>query len=121
MAEGSELIIQNALDELPECTACGACCHSDTPYYIQIFEHDLQRFGDHARGFMQVDERARSMRFEDGVCSALDTSSPGCTVCRIYTQRPDACRWLERGSKTCRDMIEAHRKGRAAQEKGVSS
>ena len=95
-------------DALPECVDCGACCHSNQAQYIRIFEHDFRRLEARALAFVDDNGNERSMRFEGGVCSALGQSEAGCAICRIYPQRPDACRWLERGSTICRDMIAQH-------------
>lgn len=46
------------------------------------------------------------MRFASGRCEAL-RSEGGRLLCSIYAQRPDACRWLERGSGMCLDVLAA--------------
>lgn len=48
----------------------------------------------------------RVMRFSQGRCVALEQVE-GRWLCQIYPERPDACRWLERGSGTCLEIIQA--------------
>lgn len=59
-----------------------------------------------ALALTETDGDRRIMRFEEGRCLALDLRE-GRFRCRIYPMRPDACRWLERGSGICRSMIAA--------------
>ncbi len=61
-----------------------------------------------------VVERAEGtfLRFRDGRCAALDAiegrdGAPPRHLCGIYEVRPDVCRWLQPGSGTCRELIEA--------------
>lgn len=94
---------------VPECTACGACCHSDDLHWIRVFEADLERFAEADRALTFVDEVGRHMRFVDTPtgrrCGALIVDEAGAR-CRIYTRRPDACRWLERDSGLCHQLIQ---------------
>jgi hypothetical protein len=92
------------LGDTPECTACGTCCFSTLREYIRVFGVDLERMGERARAFTDFDGHRCYMRMEGGHCTALvvDPDSPLRFTCAIYEQRPDACRWLERGSGACR-------------------
>jgi uncharacterized protein len=93
----------NELDEVPACTDCGACCWSPDPRWIAVFEADAARMDARTLALTTVIDGRRHMRME-GRCAALDG-----TRCTIYPMRPDACRWLERGSSTCRTLIAARR------------
>lgn len=93
---------------VPECTACGACCFNEHPDYIRVFAVDLERMDARALGLTVEREGRRYLRFDEGRCAALGlepaTDRVGCT---IYAMRPDACRWLERGSGECRSQLGA--------------
>jgi len=94
-------------EEAPQdCTTCGACCWSDEPRYIRVFAADERRMGREALALTEIVEGQRAMRFVGGRCVALQQVD-GRWLCRIYRERPDACRWLERGSGTCLDIIQA--------------
>ncbi len=90
----------------PECTACGTCCFSTLREYIRVFGVDLERMDDRARAYTDFDGHRCFMRIEDGHCSALvidpDAAGGPTFKCAIYAERPDCCRWLERGSGACR-------------------
>jgi hypothetical protein len=87
----------------PDCTTCGACCFSTQADYIELFEVDVGRLDAAALELTRRIGERRFMRFEAGHCVALETSSGA--RCRIYAQRPDACRWLPQGSGACREQI----------------
>ena len=100
-----------ALDaDVPDCTACGACCFSTLPEYVRVFGCDLDRMDDDARSFTDFNGNRCYLRIEDGHCAALniDPVAPR-FLCAIYEQRPDACRALARGSGACR--ADRHEKG----------
>ena len=64
---------------------------------------------DRALALTRIDAAgARYLVFKEGRCAALGlhptTNQVGCT---IYEMRPDACRWLERGSGECRSQLAA--------------
>ena len=95
--------------QVPEdCTSCGACCHSARADWIEVFAVDERRMGPASLALSHELGSRRFMRFERGRCAALEERA-GRWLCRIYEERPDACRWLERGSGTCSELIELHR------------
>ena len=61
--------------------------------------------GPEALALTSDDDGERVMRFAGGRCVALHQVD-GRWLCRIYPERPDACRWLERGSGACLDIIQ---------------
>lgn len=67
-----------------------------------MFEVDADRMDMHALQLTVERNGRRFMRMEGGRCAALEG-----TRCAIYVIRPDACRWLERGSAVCREILEA--------------
>lgn len=87
---------------LPHCIDCGRCCFAPDAEYIRVFAVDLERMDARARGYT-VDHGGRiSMRMAEGRCAALVIDAgAGTFVCAIYEGRPDACRWLQRGSGVC--------------------
>jgi len=93
----------------PECTDCGACCHSDDPRWIRVFEADAARMTEADRKLTFVDEVGRHMRFDGSPtgrrCVALQVDETGAR-CQIYPRRPDACRWLQRDSGLCHELIQ---------------
>ena len=93
--------------DVPECTACGACCFSSLPEYVRVFGYDMDRMDDEARGYTEFLGNRCFMRMEHGRCGALriDPGGPDRAprfTCAIYEMRPDVCRSLERGSGACR-------------------
>jgi Fe-S-cluster containining protein len=91
------------IDDVPECTACGACCFSELPEYVRVFGCDHDRMDDRARTFTEFRGNRCYMRVEGGRCAALviDPIARRLT-CAIYDARPDCCRSLERGGGSCR-------------------
>jgi len=103
-----------------DCTACGTCCWSDDSRYLAVFAVDEARMGPAARALTRLAHGQRFMRVEAGRCAALraepaageaggGTAPPVRWRCAIYAARPDCCRWLERGSGACRELLAAHR------------
>jgi hypothetical protein len=96
--------------DVPECTACGACCFSTLPEYIRVFGVDCDRMDGRARAMTHFIDNQCFMRIEGGRCVALvietgerqGANSGARFLCSIYEQRPDCCRALERGSGACR-------------------
>ncbi len=95
--------------DVPECVSCGTCCFSEAPDYLRVAGVDYDRLGERAEELTHFIENRAYMRLEDGHCAALtiDAGSKLC-LCSVYEDRPDVCRWLERGSGHCR--AERHEK-----------
>jgi len=93
---------------VPACTDCGTCCLNEHPRYIRVFAVDLERMSEAAFAHTTLVDGERYLRFEGGRCSALALHpATGRVGCTIYEERPDACRWLERGSGECRSQLAA--------------
>src|SRR5690606_34324222 len=93
----------------PECIDCGACCFSNLPDYLQISGRDYERLGERAVELTHFIENRAYMRLQDGRCTALVVDvEKGQLLCSVYEDRPDVCRWLERGSSHC--VAERHQK-----------
>lgn len=90
---------------VPACVRCGACCFSSAPDYLLLLGIDQERLGSDAERLTHWIDGRRYMRLESGHCAALDVQADGQFLCSIYERRPDVCRWLERGSGTCRGDI----------------
>lgn len=92
--------------DVPECTACGACCFSTLPEYVRVFGYDWDRMDERAQAFTHFLGNRCYLRLEEGRCAALvvDLADPARPrfLCSIYEARPDACRSLERGGGACR-------------------
>jgi hypothetical protein len=87
-----------------DCTCCGACCFSSALDYIPVFAVDEARMDDRALALTEIHAGSRHMRFSEGRCAALSISD-GRLRCRIYQERPDACRWLQPESGACLQQI----------------
>lgn len=88
--------------DLPACLACGTCCFSDIDRYVRVTGNDYERLGDDAETFVQFLGNRAYMRMADGHCAALEVvREHRAFVCRVYEQRPQICRDLERGSAQC--------------------
>ncbi|MET0284002.1 MAG: YkgJ family cysteine cluster protein [Polyangiales bacterium] len=83
-----------------ECLQCGACCFSRLDTYVRVSGDDHARLGEAADALTAFVGNRCYMRMERGHCAALEVS-PGRYACRIYEQRPQVCRDLERGSPSC--------------------
>lgn len=94
---------------VPECVSCGTCCFSEAPDYLRVLGVDYERLGERAQELTVFIENRAYMRLEDGHCAALTLDGVrGLFLCSVYEDRPDVCRWLERGSGHCR--AERHEK-----------
>jgi Fe-S-cluster containining protein len=77
---------------------------------VRVFAVDEDRMSAEALALTRFDEDRRFMRFEDGHCAALVLDAKTNTAsCRIHPERPDACRWLERGGGECLSHVAAKR------------
>jgi Fe-S-cluster containining protein len=99
----------DARDELGDfdCQSCGACCHGDEGWVGLDRADDgrIARTPDLARLVVYVRTGSgvrRSLRFVAGRCEALHLDDGGTVSCRIYDDRPEACRALLAGSPACR-------------------
>jgi Fe-S-cluster containining protein len=72
-----------------------------------VWAVDLERLDERAFAFTTMHGAARYLCFDQGRCVALRLTADGRAACSIYAMRPDACRWLERGSGACRAQLEA--------------
>ena len=85
-----------------DCLACGACCYGPEDY-VDLLPSDLSNLS--ARSLARYTVRRgprRALRMVQGHCAALK-SRQGHFSCRLYSQRPRACRVVERGSLECLD------------------
>jgi Fe-S-cluster containining protein len=90
-----------------DCTTCGCCCFSTEADYIRLFAADEARMDAQALMLTVLTPKGRVMRFAVGRCAALDNDLElGRYRCRIYSARPDCCRWLERASGACLAQID---------------
>jgi Fe-S-cluster containining protein len=95
--------------DLPECLACGACCHGDDGWVHVGADDDARVEGDVLlRELVVVTDRGglrtHALRMVDGRCGALEVTGETAR-CRSYAARPAVCRALERGSRECLDAI----------------
>jgi len=90
---------------LPECLACGACCHGDDGWVHVDADDDARVASDPVLAALVVvttrgSMPTHSLRMIDGACGALRKES-GMSACAAYAARPTVCRALERGSPAC--------------------
>jgi uncharacterized protein len=123
MASSIEALAAANAEEVPECTACGACCFSTLETYVKVSGSDYERVGDDAPHWITFDGHRAHLRMHDGHCAALQIAvvdhgvqaapersraesplpSPSAHFsCAIYPRRPETCRTLERGGPMCR-------------------
>ena len=83
-----------------DCQTCGACCYGPEDY-VDVKPADLVRMSKRTwtRHTARLGPRF-VMKMTHGHCSALHARQ-GHYSCRIYAQRPDACRIVEPGSAEC--------------------
>jgi Fe-S-cluster containining protein len=90
--------------DVPECVACGACCHQQSPDAVPLFQIDLGRFEQRDHAHTRTVGAGVCMSLLDGRCVALVVDALRPTyLCAIYDRRPDACRAFERGGPACRE------------------
>lgn len=93
----------------PDCQECAACCFANTSRYIQVWHVDYERLGELADDVTSIIDGRRYLEMQNGHCAALRIDpATRRFACGIYERRPDACRWLERGSSHCQAQI-AHK------------
>lgn len=89
----------------PECLTCGACCHGDDGW-VPVDGRDeahVRASPELAKNLVYVRHGTlvrRSLRMLRGRCFALETNRDQ-VACRIYPDRPNACRELAAGSADC--------------------
>ena len=101
----------------PDCRTCGACCgpQEDTETYVDLYEVDVRRLSPGFRRKNVIDVwhngqlAIRTVRGASGVvCAALAGSVGHRVSCRIYPNRPTACREAAvAGSPTCLEVRRA--------------
>lgn len=89
----------------PDCLGCGACCRGDEGWVpVDGLDEDHVRASPElAQNVVFVRHGAlvrRSLRMVRGRCFALETKGER-VACRIYPDRPNACRELTAGSPDC--------------------
>ena len=111
-----------AKQQLVSCQHCGACCvtQSSPPGYVILMlrgdgswpvEADVTRFRNLPRDAMEVlDDYARELKGDYNVsdertCCWLDLPS---RRCRWYEHRPQICREMKRGGKSCLAWRRSH-------------
>lgn len=91
--------------------ACGACCFSQLPTYVQVTGEDLQRLGDRAEDLAHFIGHRAYLRMTDGhgAALAIRRRADGGPeyFCTVYDRRPQICRDLDRGSPSCAGEISA--------------
>jgi Fe-S-cluster containining protein len=73
-----------------------------------LYEEDSERLGEQADALTHFIRGRCFMRVVDGHCIALRHEG-GEWLCSVYEQRPLLCREFERGSKTCRELVQLRR------------
>ena len=88
-----------------DCVSCGACCFSRNPRYLQLLPWDAGRALP-PESLVTEDGRTY-VRFDCGHCVHLDLSG-GKAACKVYEDRPEACRAFRAGSFECAKAIRAN-------------
>lgn len=96
-------------DAPADCTACGACCFSESPRHVRVTGEDYERLGDDAEAWVtwlgnEAYLRLAPVAGGDGprACAALRYEAETRRfLCAVYERRPAVCRDLERGSGAC--------------------
>ncbi|MEM7198845.1 MAG: YkgJ family cysteine cluster protein [Planctomycetota bacterium] len=92
----------SSLAPAPACEACGACCFGDGARYVRVTGDDHERLGAAAARWTHFLGHRCYMRMERGRCAALGYDAQrGQWQCRVYADRPQVCRDLERGGPAC--------------------
>ena len=88
--------------DTPECQHCGACCFSELNRYVRVTGDDYDRLGEEVEQLVHFIENRAYMQMRNGHCAALEfDGAAGQWACQVYTNRPQTCRDLERGSPAC--------------------
>ena len=88
-----------------DCVACGACCFSRNPRYLELLPEDRGRALPSGQLF--ADDARTYVRFACGQCSHLRLED-GQALCAVYEHRPEACRAFRAGSFECLKAIRAN-------------
>lgn len=98
-----------------DCQSCGECCRGEDGWVPVdgTDEPHVENCPDLAKNLVLLRHGAlvrRSLRMIEGRCFALSRSNTdGRVACRIYPDRPSACRALEAGSPACLEAIDRRR------------
>ena len=95
----------------PDCKRCGACCCNTLENtklgfegYVEIDDPTSRLLTDRSlrKKLVSTDERGvPHMRLLDGRCAALRGRIGGRVRCRVYGDRPRACRRVQPGDPEC--------------------
>lgn len=92
-------------DALPNCLSCGVCCFSRLETFVRVSGDDWGRLGPEAGRYAHFIGNRAYMKMDEGHCAALEVRDSFAGnreyFCRIYSQRPQTCRDLERASSHC--------------------
>jgi Fe-S-cluster containining protein len=88
-----------------DCVACGACCFSRHPRYLELLADDKNRPLPPDQLF--TEDNRTFVRFACGQCSHLRLED-GQALCAVYEHRPEACRAFRAGSFECLKAIRAN-------------
>lgn len=74
---------------------------------MRVRGDDYERLGEAAAELVTFHGNEAYLRMQDGHCAALviDPTSDAPFTCRVYANRPQTCRDLERGSPACEGEI----------------
>ena len=96
---------------IPECLACGVCCHSHLETYVRVSGADWTRLGADADQLAHFIGHRAYLRMQSGRCAALAVRPNAAGAreffCTIYERRPQVCRDLARGSPECEGELAA--------------
>lgn len=93
--------MSGALDSVPDCKVCAACCFSERERYVIVTGTDHARLApDEQRTLVEFEGIRCFMKMTDGHCIALEQKGDE-WLCSIYERRPQLCRDYERGGGAC--------------------
>ena len=103
--------LQTVNPPIPECLACGVCCHSQLETYVRVSGEDWARLGAAADQHAHFVGHRAYLRMQSGRCAALAVRPNAAGAreffCTIYERRPQVCRDLARGSPECEGELAA--------------